>query len=110
MAKEDILNNRFKSGQSDNPNGRPKDSLNRKTIARIDLAYLQEEVNPLTGIKELLGNEDMITLALIHKAKMGDVNAYKAIMASAYGAVKQSLELTESEQPIFKQLDIDVID
>ena len=45
MAKEDILNNRFKSGQSGNPNGGPKDSLNRKTIARIYLAYLQEEVN-----------------------------------------------------------------
>ena len=52
----------------------------------------------------------MITLALIHKAKKGDVNAYKALMDSAYGAVKQSLKLTESEQPIFKQLDIDVIE
>jgi hypothetical protein len=31
----------------------------------------------------------------------------KALMDSAYGAVKQSLELTDSEQPIFKQLDID---
>ena len=84
--------------------------MNRNTIAQIYLAYLQEEVNPLTGIKDLLSNEDMITLAHIHKAKKGDVNAYKALMDSAYGAVKQSLELTESEQPIFKQLDIDVID
>tara|TARA_B100000767_G_scaffold133167_2_gene126381 strand:+ start:19693 stop:19821 length:129 start_codon:yes stop_codon:yes gene_type:complete len=42
-------------------------------------------VNPLTGIKELLSNEDMVTLALIHKAKLGDVNAYKALMDSAYG-------------------------
>ena len=84
--------------------------MNRKTIARIYLAYLQEEVNPLTGIKELLGNEDIITLALIHKAKMGDVNACKAIMAPAYGGVKQNTEITEAENPIFKQLDIDVID
>ena len=30
-------------------------------------------------------------------------------MDSAYGAVKQSLELTEAETPIFKQLDLDVI-
>ena len=52
----------------------------------------------------------MITLALIHKAKKGDVNAYKALMDSAYGAVKQSVEITEGETPIFKQLDIDVID
>ena len=38
------------------------------------------------------------------------IDAYKALMDSAYGAVKQSVEITESEHPIFKQLDIDVID
>ena len=74
------------------------------------MVFYQEEVNPLTGIKELLSNEDIITLALINKAKKGDVNAYKALMDSTYGAVKQSLELTEGETPIFKQLDLDVID
>jgi len=31
-------------------------------------------------------------------------------MDSAYGGVKQNIEITESEQPIFKQLDIDVIE
>ena len=71
--------NTFKKGVSGNPSGRPKGSLNRKTIARIYLSYLQEEVNPLTGIKELLSNEDMITLALIHKAKKGDVNAFEVL-------------------------------
>ena len=110
MAKEDIVNNRYKKGISGNPSGRPKGSLNRKTIAREYLAFLQEEVNSLTGIKELLSNEDMITLAIIHKAKKGDVNAYKALMDSAYGAVKQNIEVTEAETPIFKQLDIDVIE
>ena len=102
--------NMFKKGESGNPSWRPKGTLNRKTIAREYLAFLQEEVNPLTGIKELLSNEDMITLALIHKAKKGDVSAYKGLMDSAYGAVKQSLELKEGETPIFKQLDIDVIE
>tara|TARA_B100000780_G_C20927755_1_gene369770 strand:+ start:283 stop:501 length:219 start_codon:yes stop_codon:yes gene_type:complete len=72
--------------------------LNRKTIAREYLALLQKEVYPLTGIKKLLSNEDMITLALIHKAKKGDLNAYKAPMDSADGAVKQS------------KLDIEVIE
>jgi len=47
---------------------------------------------------------------LINKAKKGDVNAYKALTDSAYRAVKQSLEVTEAKTPIFKQLDIDVID
>jgi len=30
-------------------------------------------------------------------------------MDSVYGAVKQSIEVTEAETPIFKQLDIDDI-
>ena len=47
---------------------------------------------------------------MIHKAKKGDVNAYRVLMDSAYGAVKQNVEITEGETPIFKQLDIDVID
>jgi len=87
-----------------------KGLLNRKTIAREYLAFLQEEVYPLTGIKELLSKEDMITLALIHKAKKGDLNACKAPMDSADGAVKQSIEVTQGETPIFKQLDIEVIE
>ena len=86
-----IKKHEFKSGQPGNPSRRPKGSLNRKTLAGEYLAFLQEEVNPLTGIKELLSSEDLITLALIHKAKKGDVSAYKALMDSAYGTVKQSL-------------------
>ena len=58
----------------------------------------------------MLSQEDIITLALIHKAKKGNVNAYKALMDSAYGGVKQNVEITETEQPIFKQLDFDVIE
>ena len=57
-----------------------------------------------------LSMEDIITLSTIFKAKRGDVSAYKALMDSAYGEVSQSLEATEGETPIFKQLDLDVID
>jgi len=31
-------------------------------------------------------------------------------MCEAYGGVKQNLEITEAEQPILKQLNIDVIE
>ena len=59
MSKDNpIKKHQFKIGESGNPTGRPKGSLNRKTVAREYLAFLQEEVNPLTGIKELLSNED----------------------------------------------------
>jgi len=71
--------------------------LNRKTVARDYLAPLQKEVNPLTGIKEFLSNEDMTTLAIIHKAKKDDVRAFKALMDSAYGVVKRIIEVTEAE-------------
>ena len=69
-----------------------------------------DDLDGFTGIKELLSNEDVITLVLIHKAKKGDISAYKALMDSAYGGVKQNVEITEGETPIFKQLDLDVID
>ena len=58
----------------------------------------------------MLSQEDMMTLALIYKAKKGDLNTYKALMDSAYGPIKQSIKVTEGETPIFKQLDIDVIE
>ena len=59
MSKENpIKKHQYKSGESGNPSGRPKGSLNRKTVAREDLTSLQEEDNPLTGIKELLSSGD----------------------------------------------------
>ena len=36
----------------------------------------------------MLSQEDMMTLALIYKAKKGDLNTYKALMDSAYGPIK----------------------
>ena len=83
-----------------------------KTVFKAFFHYLTsfDDLDGFTGIKELLSNEDVITLVLIHKAKKGDISAYKALMDSAYGGVKQNVEITEGETPIFKQLDIDVID
>jgi len=52
----------------------------------------------------------MIFFALIHKAKKVDVNTYKALMESAYGAVKKGIEVTKGETPIFKELNIGIID
>ena len=70
MSKENpIKNHQYKSGESGNSSGRPKCSLNRKILGEEYLAFLQEEVNPLTGIKELLSNEDMITLVLLTRQR-----------------------------------------
>ena len=51
----------------------------------------------------MLSQED-INIALIDKVNKGDVNAYKALMDSAYGAVKQSIEVTEGKTKQFSSL------
>jgi hypothetical protein len=92
MSADDIKKHEFNKGESGNPNGRPKGSKNRSTIARQWLEVNQNLKNPLTGANETMSQEDLITLALIKKARDGDVNAYKALMDSGYGAPIQQIE------------------
>lgn len=100
MANEENLIP-YKKGQSGNPNGRPKGSKNRSTIAKKWLQVIKEIENPLTLESEELSQEDLITLALLKKAANGDVNAYKALMDSGYGSPVQQVEQTILEQPLF---------
>ncbi len=94
MANEDnIKKHEFKKGQSGNPAGRPKGSLNRSTIARRWLEASRKGKNPITGEDEVLTQEDIITLALIRKAMDGDVSAYKALMDSGYGTAKDTIDI-----------------
>ena len=101
MAKDDIKEHEFKKGESGNPAGRPKGSKNRSTIARRWLEVNQSLKNPITGENETMSQEDLMTLALIKKAREGDVNAYKALMDSGYGAPVQQIEQTNIEIPLF---------
>jgi len=100
MANEENLIP-YQKGQSGNPNGRPKGSKNRSTIAKKWLQVIQQTENPLTLESEELSQEDLITLALLKKAANGDVNAYKALMDSGYGSPVQQVEQTILEQPLF---------
>lgn len=92
MGKEDNLRPAWEKGQSGNPKGRPKGSKNRSTIAKYWLEVNQKLKNPLTGDSETMSQEDLMTLALIKKAREGDVSAYKALMDSGYGAPVQQIE------------------
>jgi hypothetical protein len=105
MSKEDLIP--FKKGESGNPNGRPKGSKNRSTIARRWLEVNQSLKNPITGENETMSQEDLMTLALIKKAREGDVNAYKALMDSGYGAPVQQIEQTNIEIPLFPDVQTD---
>jgi hypothetical protein len=106
MAKEDNLK-MFSSEYQPVKNGRPKGSKNRSTIARKWLEVNQSLKNPLTGESETMSQEDLMTLALIKKAREGDVTAYKALMDSGYGAPLQQIEQTNIEQPLFPDVQTD---
>ena len=100
MAREDNLK-KFTSEYQPEKNGRPKGAKNRSTIAKYWLEVNQKLKNPLTGDEETMSQEDLMTLALIKKAREGDVAAYKALMDSGYGAPLQQIEQTILEQPLF---------
>lgn len=103
----DNLKEPWQPGQSGNPNGRPKGSKNRSTIAKKWLETNQNAKNPITGKDELLTQEDLFTLALIKKAREGDVQASKALWDSAYGSPIQQIEQLIFEQPLFPDLNAD---
>jgi len=91
MANEENLKP-FEKGNNANPNGRPKGSRNRSTIVKELLEFASSQKNVLTGEQETLTQEQAITLAMLLKANKGDVNAYKALMDSCYGAPKQTTD------------------
>ena len=95
MANEKNLKHFTSEYQPENK-GRPKGAKNRSTIARYWLEVNQSLKNPLTGDTETMSQEDLMTLALIKKAREGDVNAYKALMDSGYGAPIQQVEQTQT--------------
>lgn len=109
MANEKNLKP-FKKGQSGNPKGRPKGSLNRSTIARKWLAVTKEGTNPITGEKQLLSQEDIMTLAQVRKAINGDTYAYKNLKDCAYGAPIQQIDQLITEQPLFPDVHTDESD
>lgn len=81
-------------GETANPNGRPKGTRNRATIVREWLETMESYVNPITKEKERLSQADIITLALINKARKGDVAAYKELMDSCFGKISDQLDMS----------------
>jgi hypothetical protein len=81
----------FPKGVSGNPNGRPKGLRNRSTIVREWLEATESMKNPITGQSEKLTQYDIITLALIQKARKGDVQAFKELMDSSFGKIPDKL-------------------
>lgn len=78
----------FEPGKSGNPNGRPPGSRNRSTVVKELLEILEQGNHPITGEVQQFTQEELITLALIRKARRGDVPSYNALMNSRYGLPK----------------------
>ena len=74
------------------PSGRPKGSRNRATIVREILQAVKWGKDPLTGKEDYLPMEYQMTLAILHKAMKGDVNAYNALMNNSYKPHAQEVE------------------
>jgi hypothetical protein len=96
MANEQNLKPGWKKGESGNPKGYPVGKKNRSTVARYWMEVNQKLKNPLTGTEETMSQEDLMTLALIKKAREGDVSAYRELMNSGYGAPVQQIEQTQT--------------
>jgi hypothetical protein len=94
-------------GEIRNPKGKPKGTQNRSTIAKKWLEVMESVKNPITGENERLSQEDIMTLAVLKKARNGDVNAYKELLNNGYGLPTQKVDV-KHEQPIFNGIDLDV--
>lgn len=84
----------FKPGESGNPAGLPSGTKQRSTILNKWLSVETELLNPITKLKQKGTVEDEVILALITKARKGDVPAVKEILDSVYGKIPNKDEIT----------------
>ena len=96
MNNENLVS--FKKGQSGNLNGRPKGSRNRATLVRELLEIVSTFKNPLTEQSEKLSYAEQIIIAQIAEARKGNVQAFKELMDSAYGKIKDVHQFEETEK------------
>ena len=106
MSEFPNKNTQFSSERQPQKNGRKKGARNRKTIVREWLMVEQKFKNPLTGQEEILSQADIMTLAVISKARKGDVIAFRELMDSGFGKNTDIQETTIDVKPtriVFKK-------
>lgn len=86
----EMVANKWQPGFCPNPKGRPKGARNRQSIYKQWL-----EVDPNGDGKE---NADMIAIAMIEKAKAGDVGAAKEVFDSGYGKQAESFAVDHTSK------------
>lgn len=113
MKKRDKNENlkKFSSSYQPKKNGRPRGSLNRKTL--FERWNIKSNItNPLTNKVDGLTQDDIVILSLLNKARQGDVNAIKEWLDNRFGKLTESIELETidktrelSKEELKKELD-----
>ena len=88
-----------KKGEIRNPRGRGH-ARGRATIVKEWLMVEQKFKNPLTGQEEILSQADIMTLAVINKARKGDVVAFRELMDSGFGKVTEIIQSEIKVDPL----------
>ena len=88
-----------KKGEIRNPRGRGH-ARGRATIVKEWLMVEQKFKNPLTGQEEILSQADIMTLAVINKARKGDVIAFRELMDSGFGKVTEIIQSEIKVDPL----------
>jgi hypothetical protein len=90
-----------KKGEIRNPNGRPKGSLNSKTILLKFLALRKTIENLFNdGASEEFTLMELINLKQIANAMDGDLHAYREIMDRTEGKVTQQIDATTNGESL----------
>lgn len=100
-----------KKGEVRNPKGKPKGTKNFKTIIEEFLTVETDAMNPMSGKLEKLSVGQQVVIALLAKAKKGDVPAIKELLDRIDGKAEQKLIheggfFNETELIIKKDADI----
>lgn len=96
MGRKDIYKDAVPFTSENQPagRGRPVGSKSRSTVLKKWLLAELDIVNPITKDKQRGTVEDEVMLALVTKARRGDVTAIKEILDTMYGRVKEQQEIT----------------
>lgn len=87
-------------GEVRNPGGKPKGTLNSKTVLRRLLALTENAKNPITGEMEEMSQLEIITLKQLANARKGDLKAYREMLDRLEGKAQQSVDMTTQGEKI----------
>ena len=94
---------RLKKGQSGNPNGRPKGSLNVATV--VERTLRETVVVNENGQTKTITKLEAAVKQLVNKAATGDINAFRILCALARSAEEQATAEEREDAQTLKEVD-----